>query len=466
MNVTLGELVRATEGRLILGSPHTPCHRVSIDSRTLQAGDTFFAISGPKFDGHKFLKAAAQKRASALVVERLDAQLELDSERNLPILHVKDTLTALQDVARLARTKATQTIFIGLTGSNGKTTTKEMLAKILARMGKTLATRGNLNNQIGLPLMLTESEPDHRYVLLEMGTSKPGDMDLLADLAKSKVALITNVGKDHLEFFKTTEGVLNENKKLFDALPKEGTAIINLDDPLLKACAASLPCHVVTYGMGEDAQVGAKDIVANTWPIKFTLRIGKNLYPVLLPATGAIQVHNALAAAATAHALGIMPKEIVEGLASFKAVPMRMEVRMTPSKTVLVDDAYNANPSSMRASIESFCQSYADRPRWLVLSDMRELGPGAREEHRDLGQWISQFPVERIYLYGRDARFIEEGAKSGSFKGQIERHRKKAKLTDALRQALEKQPNTAILFKASRRMKLEEVSHALSPIPA
>jgi UDP-N-acetylmuramoyl-tripeptide--D-alanyl-D-alanine ligase len=466
MKLSVRSILRATGGRLVSGYPTTVCQRVSIDTRTLKPGDLFFALEGPHFDGHKFLGTAAQKRAQAAVLKRLDPDLNLGTGPAPDLIQVPDTLEALHGLARFARSQAEKTQVIGLTGSNGKTTTKEMLASILQRAGKTLSTRGNLNNHIGLPLMLCELESDHRYAVLEMGTSKKGDMDLLVDLAKPQVGLITNVGKDHLEFFGTPEGVLAENRRLFDALPKEGTAVINLDDPLLKTLAGHLPCKTLTYGLVPEAEIRAIDIVAYPAPLRFTLLLAKEKYPVTLPVLGELQVLNAMAAAAVAHALGVPGKDIVEGLASFKPAAMRMEVHVRSDQTVIINDAYNANPSSMRASIESFSRSYPDRPRWLVLGDMRELGAIARDEHETLGRWIAAQAVDRVFLYGRDTRFIFQGMHTQGFKGIVERYRKKRYLIDALAKALSAGPKAAVLFKASRSLQLEKVSHALSSLPS
>jgi UDP-N-acetylmuramoyl-tripeptide--D-alanyl-D-alanine ligase len=466
MKLSVDDILRATKGQLVFGYPTTPCEHMSIDSRTLRPGDVFFALHGPRFDGHSFLREVAQKKAGALVIDRLDSKMDLDPRASSDLIQVPDTLRALQDTARYCRIRATTTRVIGLTGSNGKTTTKEMLAGILRRAGKTLATRGNLNNHIGLPLMLCELEPDHAYAVLELGTSQIGDMDLLVDLVRPQVALITNVGKDHLEFLGTTEGVLKENRKLFDALPKDGVAVINLDDPLLKSLAHALPCKMVTYGRTAEADVRATDVVSFPGPLKFMLRIGEEMRPVMLHAIGEVQVLNALAAATVAYALGIHSKDIVEGLESFRPAAMRMDVRVRPDNTVIVNDAYNANPSSMRASIESFLRSYPDRSRWLVLGDMRELGPISRQEHEDLGRWITTLPVERVFLYGRESRFVQKGILSHEFKGVVERYKKKRYLIDALKRSLSASPKPAIFFKASRRLRLEQVTHALLSLPS
>jgi UDP-N-acetylmuramoyl-tripeptide--D-alanyl-D-alanine ligase len=466
MRLSVKDIVKATRGRLVSGYPYDPVERVSIDTRTLRPGDVFFALQGPRFDGHRFLKVASQRKAKAVVVSHVAADMELAPDDTSDIIQVDDTLRALQDTARLARAQAQKSHVIGLTGSNGKTTTKEMLALILSRAGKTLATRGNLNNHIGLPLMLCELEPDHQYAVLELGTSKVGDMDLLADLARPQVALVTNVGKDHLEFFGTPEGVLKENRKLFDALPQDGIAVMNLEDPLLKNLARQLPGKKVTYGRTPEAEVSATDIVPFPAPLRFLLKLGNEMRPVALQVIGEVQVLNAMAAAAVAYALGVNGKEIVEGLQAFKPAAMRMEVQARPDQTVIVNDAYNANPSSMRASIESFCRSYPDRPRWLVLGDMRELGGIAREEHNDLGRWISAQPVERVFLYGRDTRHIQKGLYTQGFPGVVERYRKKRYLIEALSRSLSATPKPAILLKASRRLQLEQVSHALLSLPS
>lgn len=465
MRHSVHDLLRATQGKLIDGFPSTEWDRVSIDTRTLRPGNLFFAIHGPRLDGHTFLKVASEKRASALVIDRLDPALALAPYTSSAIIQVPDTLRALQDLGRWKRQRPTQTIFIGLTGSNGKTTTKEMLTLILRRVGKTLSTRGNLNNHIGLPLMLTELNGDEQFALLELGTSVPGDMDLLLECLQPTVGIITNVGKDHLEFFGTPEGVLKENRKLYDRLGPDGISILNLDDPLLKACADTLKGKRVTFALSSDADVSVEEIRVHPAPLRFTLRLGKSRFPIQMQTQGQIQAINAMAAAACAYALGISPENIVSGLQAFKASAMRMEALSSPDGAMLVQDAYNANPSSMRAAIDSFCSSYPDRPRWLVLADMRELGPGARQEHSELGVWLSRLPIDRLYLYGRDARFIEQGVKASSFKGAVERFHKKRYLVESLRQALQKSSQKpAVLFKASRRMKLEQVSHALSSL--
>lgn len=457
------QFLAATGGRLLSGFPGQPVGRLSIDSRTLRAGDVFFALRGPRFDGHDYSRAAADRGASLLVLQAFDARADFRAGHTPDIVLVEDTLKALQDWGRFVRRRSQATV-IGVTGSNGKTTTKEMLAAILRRVGKTLATRGNLNNHIGLPLMLAELEPDHRFAVIEMGTSKKGDMAPLVDMASPQVGLITNVGKDHLEFLETTHGVLAENRLLFDRLPADGTAILNLDDPLLKPLAKPLAGRrLITYGKDPEALVRAEDIVGGPPPLRFTLVLGPERYPATLQAAGTVQTLNAMAASAAAHALGVGAADILAGLASFEAAAMRWQVSQGPDGSLLVNDAYNANPSSMRVSIAGFCETYPARRRWAVLGDMRELGPLTRQEHEELGLWLAGQPLERIFLYGRDMRFVERALCSAGAQARVERFRKKRHLAEVLRRSLP-EARPAVLFKASRGMRLEQViAPLLSP---
>jgi UDP-N-acetylmuramoyl-tripeptide--D-alanyl-D-alanine ligase len=459
VKISIRQFLKLTGGHLLCGDPHESIERVSIDSRTLRAGDAFFALQGPRFDGHDYLERATAAGATTLVVQKLDERAAFKPEEFPNIIQVDEPLKALQDFARWVRTQSQATV-VGLTGSNGKTTTKEMLASILRQVGKTLATPGNLNNHIGLPLTLCELDSDHQFAVIEMGTSKPGDMELLMDLTRPSVGLIVNVGKDHLEFLGTPEGVLAVNRLLFDGLPKKGTAIINLDDPLLAPFAKKVSCQTVTYGIAEGAIVSAEVQEATAASIKFTLRLHGLDYPVLLQTPGRLQVLNAMAAAATALALNIQPQAIVEGLQVFKPAAMRMQVTTRADGTVIVNDAYNANPSSVRVSVSSFSESYKGRTKWVVLGDMRELGALARVEHQALGEWLKTQEVARVFLYGRDSRFIASGLGSPAEPMKVERFQKKRYLIARLK-ALSAEEKPVILFKASRSLKLEQVIQPL-----
>ena len=455
MNITLSQFVQATSGRFVSGDPHRSLTRISIDSRTFPPGAVFWAIPGPRYDGHNYLSTAARLGASAVAVQTLDERLHFETSPAPSIVQVADSLVALQNLARYLRAQSRAT-FIGLTGSNGKTTSKEMISAILKRAGSTLSTRGNLNNHIGLPLMMSEVEAEHAFVVLEMGASIEGDIALLADIAKPSIGLITNIGKAHLENLKSPTGVLKVKRALWDALPPEGTAIVNMDDPLLAEASSSLTCKVLRFSQREPADVMAKDARQEGLTVRFTLVIGDKQSAVRMNVPGLYQVSNALGAAAVAHCAGVSIVDIVEGLQSFKPAAMRMQVLAHPNGAVLVNDAYNANPSSVRASVQSFCAAYPTQPKWLVLGDMRELGEKTREEHVELGVWLRDQPLDRILLYGRDTRFVLEGLGSGK---TVKRFYKKKWLIHELRRAIAQKP--AILFKGSRAMKLEDIVNSL-----
>ncbi len=459
MKFAVREFLRASQGSLISGSAGNYFESLSIDSRTLRPRAAFLAIRGPRFDGHAFLQAAADQGAAMLVIDRLDLCPAMPADRAPAIVQVSDVLTALHRFASFCRGRS-QALVIGITGSNGKTTTKEMLACILRQAGPTLSTRGNLNNHIGLPLMLCELEAEHRYAIIEMGTSKKGDMELLVDLARPVIGVITNVGKDHLEFLDTPEGVLAENRLLFDRLPPSGKAIVNVDDPLLKPLAGKLACLTLTYGTDPEACVRVSDVRSDGETVRFEISTTGKSYPAQLATSGAFQALNAAAAAATAEAAGITGEHIVTGLARFRPVAMRMQTHTLSSGALLINDAYNANPSSVRVSIESFCHAFAARTPWVVLGDMRELGSLARDEHRDLGRWLAGQPLQKVFLYGRDTRFVNEALRQANPAMAVQRYQKKRDLIAMLKDQLQSH-TPAILFKASRSMRLEQVISAL-----
>lgn len=461
MPFTARELIQANHANFLLGNPHATFEGISIDTRTVRKGDLFFAIPGPHHDGHDHLEEAVRKGATGLVVQTLDQRVVFEREHVPALFQVPQCVTAIQQWARFVRSRS-RAVVVGVTGSNGKTTTKEMIAAILRRVGTTLATRGNLNNHLGLPLTVSLLTPEHRFAVLEMGASRSGDIALLADIARPHIGLITNIGKAHLQGLRSPDGVLLEKRALFDSLPVDGVAVINQDDPLLAGTAASLSCRKVFFGLSPLADVRGDAIIEEESGVRFTLMVRGQRTPVRLPVPGRFHVLDALAAAAVAHAAGILINDIALGLTAFQPVAMRMQAQSHPSGALLINDAYNANPTSVRTTVQSFCQGYASRTRWFVLGDMRELGPEARSEHFQLGVWLSGQPIDRIFLYGRDTRFVWEGLQSKpSPARRVERFRKKRRLLDELQRSLAEKP--VILFKGSRAMKLEQITNALLP---
>ncbi|MHB9154697.1 MAG: UDP-N-acetylmuramoyl-tripeptide--D-alanyl-D-alanine ligase [Endomicrobiales bacterium] len=453
-NFYLHELINAAKGEFLLGDPHSPVRTLSIDTRTIRSGDFFVALTGKNFDGHDFLRQAVEKRIAGVIVSRKDIDLGNPFPAFPAIVQVPDTTRALGDIAAYYRRKW-QVPLAAVTGSNGKTTTKEMLASILSESGPTLCTHGNFNNQIGLPLTLLNLMPEHRYAVVEMGTSFPGEIRRLAEIALPTLGIVTNIGAAHLERLKDKEGVLREKSSLFDGLAYGGCAVLNADDPYLQGIVGSLKRECVTFGITGDAQVRARDI--RLWPDKpsFELRINDRSVKVRLSVHGKFNVYNALAAAAAAWHLGIGIETIKEGLEKFLPVLMRMETRELRSGITVINDAYNANPSSMREAIEGLVQSFPDREKIVVLGDMLELGNGAEEEHRLLGEFIASRPLSRICLFGP---LMEKALEP--LKGQRVRHYlRKEELEVDLKDALT--PGTVVFFKASRGMRLEDAVEKL-----
>jgi UDP-N-acetylmuramoyl-tripeptide--D-alanyl-D-alanine ligase len=417
---------------------------VSTDTRSLGAGDLFVALRGPNFDGNSFTAAAAAAGAAGAVVDRLTPGAG-------PQIAVADTQAALVAGARAWRAGFSLPL-VGVAGSNGKTTTKEMVAAILAEAGATLATRGNLNNHIGVPLTLLRLEPGHRFAVVEIGANRAGEVAELAALARPSIGLVTNAGAEHLEGFGSLEGVAAAEGELFAALPADGVAVINADDafaPLWRAMTRASPC---TFGVERAADfraTGVKtEVGAAGFTTRFTLHAPQGAVEVSLPLAGRHNVLNALGAAAAAVAAGASGAEVVRGLARVPVARGRLQFRLARNGAWIIDDSYNANPSSMRAGIEVL-GSLGGR-RWLVVGDMAELGAFAESSHVELGEFAREQGIERLFATGRLAALAVESFGPGG-----EWHPDTEQLGAALRAALP--PEARVLVKGSRMNRLERV---------
>lgn len=453
---SLGELVTAVKGEFLSGDPHTAVKSICIDSREVRNGDFFIAISGKKYDGHDFLHNVVEKKAGGVIVSRQSIDIGNPFPVFPAIIRVENTLKALGDLAAFYRKKWKAKI-TAITGSNGKTTTKEMLASILNNDGSTLKNSGNYNNQVGLPLTLLNLGQQHKYAVVEMGTSFPGEIARLSEIASADMGIITNIGLAHIENFKNQEGVLEEKKTLLESLPEDGCAFINADDPYLAGIAEKLKKEVITFGFKSQAIVKAKNI--KLWPgfPSFYLDIMGDFISINLPVYGEFNIYNALAAAAAGWKLGIGLELIKKGLESFKVPDMRMQVRNLFSDTTIINDAYNANPTSMRQSILSFVSAFPGREKIVVLGDMLELGSSAEVEHAKLGEFLATQPITQIYLFGPLMEKAFKLLESTSAKHFL----KKEDLEEELKHSLI--PEAVVFFKASRGMTLEEVINNVFP---
>ncbi len=423
---------------------------VTTDSRRVRAGELFVALRGERFDGHDHVLSAARAGASGALVERYVAG-------GPGQLVVGDSRGALGDLARLWRRRFEVPV-IGITGSNGKTTVKEMLTGILRARGPVLATEGNLNNDIGLPLTVCRLSDAHRAAVLEMGANHAGEIAYLAGVALPAVGVVTNAGAAHLEGFGSPEGVARAKGELFQSLPDDGCAVINADDrfaPLWREMARG--CRRLEFGFGAGAAVRACDREAGELDgdrlgTRFRLVTPAGEAPVALPLPGAHNVMNALAAGAAAHALGLDPETIRAGLEVVRPVSARLQVLRAAGGARVIDDTYNANPSSLQAGLEVLRSMHGRH--WLVLGDMAELGQDAVLLHRQAGDQARAAGVERLYTLGALA-----GEACVAFGREGERFESPDLLVTALRGALAE--DVSVLVKGSRTMRMERVVAAL-----
>ncbi len=367
---------------------------VSTDTRTLRAGEIFVALSGPRFNASEFVGAAAAAGAAAVVIPaRQDAAIAQ--------IVVPDTLAALTRAAAAWRARFTLPL-IGVAGSNGKTTAKEMTAAILAQAGRCLATQGNLNNHIGVPVTLLRLDAAHDYAVIEIGANHPGEVAALAQLARPGIGLVTNAGAEHLEGFGSLEGVARAEGELFAALGPQDVAIVNADDAFHDLWRGMTHARVVSFGFGPGADFRAHDVTTSVGPdgfaTRFTLRCPAGETGIQLQLAGRHNVANALAAAAAALAAGARLGHVAAGLATLRPVKGRLNFRTTRVGALLIDDSYNANPSSMRAGIDVLAD-LAGR-HWLAIGDMGELGAHGEAAHVDIGRYARERGVERLFATG------------------------------------------------------------------
>ena len=443
MKFTLAEVALWTHGRL--QGTDVEVNGIATDSRQPMPGALFVAIKGENFDAHDFVAAAKAAGAVAALVAR---PVDVD----LPQAIVSDTLLALGDLASAVRAQRRARV-VGITGSNGKTTVKTLLASILSSHGKTHVNAGNFNNEIGLPISLLALPEDAEFAVLEMGAGKPGDIAYLAAIARPEIGLVNNIAAAHLERMGTLEGIAETKGALYAALPPHGTAVINADDAFANAFVnTSRAQRTLHYGLSRtDVDVGGeiRKLGATT---QFELRIGDERSTVDLPLPGKHNVMNALAAAALAHALGVPFATIKRGLESATAVKGRLVRHAMAAAWTLIDDSYNANPGSAAAAIDTL----ADEPgeSWLVLGDMRELGADGAQLHAQIGALAKQRGIARLFAVGELSRASVQAFGDGA------RHfDDQASLIAAL--AKQVRAGITVLVKGSRGSAMEHVVRAL-----
>lgn len=386
---------------------------VSTDSRAIEPGQLFVALKGPNFDGHQFVEQALTKGAAAALVEE---GFTLKGEPDDCLLMVKDTLRSLGDLAGAWR-REHSALLAAVTGSNGKTTTKEMLASIMAGRHRVLKNKGNFNNLIGLPLTLLQLSQEYTACVVEMGMNHEGEIERLTEIAGPEVGIVTNVGPAHIGLLGSLQAIAEAKTELFLGLSPASCAVVNLDDPLLAPWADKLDCRVLTFGFNVKAQVRASDLSISNEGQKFTLALPQgDPVRVSLSATGRHNVQNALAAAAGAWSLGQGAEAMAQGLADFEPIKGRLIPTQAACGALILDDTYNANPASLAAGLETLKDLAGGKRMTLILGDMLELGAAASDLHLKAGQTAVETGCHVVLALGEHAGQVVDGARRAGLK--------------------------------------------------
>lgn len=443
-------VLEATQGRLAGGAAPDVFYGVSTDSRSVPRGALFVALQGEQFDGHDFVAGAFERGAGAALVSR-----EVTAG---PLIVVQDTLEALGALAAAHRSVLSPRV-VAITGSTGKTTTKEMIAAILSRGWKTARSPGNYNNEIGVPLALLELEASHEAAVVELAMRGKGQIDYLARMTRPQVGVITNIGVSHLELLGCLEAIAEAKSEMLGHLPEEGAAVLNGDDEFFSFLKERAPCRTISFGSSEKADVRAEDVVVGSdGSTEFVLRGWWGDDRVALRTAGRHHALNAAAAAAAAMAAGAEAEWVGPGLEAFEGAEMRSRIVRAGGGFTIIDDCYNAAPDSMRVALELL----ADLPggwKWAVLGDMKELGPMAAEWHREVGEYAGSLGVAGLVTVGELARYIAAGARTGLASDRVFEARDNEEAVRILADRLS--AGDVVLVKGSRAMKMEAIVRRL-----
>lgn len=454
--LTCSDILKATGGNLLRGDTEASFLGLSTDSRTLKRGEIFLALRGEYFDGHAFVREALDKGAAGAIVQtgHLGSAVA-ESFESKPLIAVPETLRALGDMARFWRDKFSLPI-IGVTGSNGKTSTKEMIAYLLEEKFRVLKSPGNFNNLVGLPLTLLDLEPSHEIAVVEMGTNVPGEIKRLTEIARPTVGIITNIGQAHLEGMGSLEFLIKEKGELFRTIGEEGILVVNQNDPHVLVLAKDCLARKIGFGIDTKADVMIDRVQwRGVQGVQFRLTVGKEKTLVDFPLMGLPSVHNAAAAVAVASLFEMRVKDIKRRLDRVKPLPMRMEI-ISLRGVIFINDAYNANPPSVEMALRTL--SYAGRKgrAFVVLGDMLELGDISRVAHQAVGRLVGTLNLAGVFLLGDHASDVAEDAIQEGMNPRkvwiVKSHHEIANLLKDL-----VRPGDWILVKGSRQMRMETV---------
>lgn len=453
-------ILKSVGGILLSGNPDTVFSGISIDSRTISANDFFIAIEGEVHDGHLFTRDVIAKGVQGLMIsEKKIGNLPCEEwkKQGISCIAVKDTIRALGDLAAYRR-KSSGVSLVAVTGSNGKTTVRQMLSSIFSIKYRILSTKGNFNNEIGLPLTLLELEPEHEWAVVELGMNRPGEIRRLARICQPDIGIITNIGPAHLEGLGSLEAVARAKGELLEEMSSRGIAVLSADDPACTDLAEQTVQETITFGFAEEAQVKAVSKKRQGKNISFIMEISPEMVPVDLRSPAEFMISNALAAAAAAYGADFSPKMIARGLSYFRPVEGRMNIYKSSRGFHIIDDTYNANPASVKAALRTLALVKQGRGI-AVLGDMLELGRQTDSLHKEIGMFCAASGIEKLFLTGSFAETVaEEARKNGMNRSNICIAGKEEILAE-LKRIL--QAGDWVLIKGSRGMKMEVIPEGL-----
>jgi UDP-N-acetylmuramoyl-tripeptide--D-alanyl-D-alanine ligase len=454
---TLSDILKATGGELLSGDPLQGFENIGIDSRDIRPRDVFVAIAGDIHDGHTFVDDVVQQGVSGLVVNReksADLPVADWQTGQIACVAVADTTRALGDLAAYHRSR-TDVPLTAITGSNGKTTTRQMTAQVMAQKYRTLATIGNYNNQIGVPLTLLRLSGEYEQAVVELGTNSPGEIARLAQICAPDIGVVTNVGPAHLEGLGSLDGVMREKEQLIKHLKAGGKAVLNADDRRVYQMANRTEREVLLFGLSKNAGIRATAVNERTGGISFTLHLPDEHLTVSLNVPGQFMVLNALAAAAVGYLLELSAEEIKAGLESFEPVWGRMDIFQTANGIHIIDDTYNANPESMKAAITTLRTLRRNNRSLVVAGDMLELGDQSEALHKQVGAWAAAANIHKLLVTGEFANAVAAGAMKAKMKPADIFTGSRDEIIDTLKQSLK--TGDWVLIKGSRGARMETV---------
>lgn len=455
--LTLGDIARATGGMLWYADSDEIVKDVITDSRKIIEGSVFVALKGENFDGHRFVKSASEQGAVCSVVEHWDAE-----DGTYPVIVVDDTYKALRDIARLYRMQFDVPI-VAITGSVGKTSTKDMIYSVLSHKFNAFKTMGNFNNEVGLPLTVFKMTSENKVGVLEMGMSNFGEISRLTDIVRPDLAVITNIGISHIENLKSQENILKAKLEILEGMQEGGTVILNGDDPLLWGLRGTLPYEILYYGINnEECEIVARNINGFSDSTVFEFEIGGEVFEAEIKVPGVHHIHNALAAILVGVQYGMSGEEIAEGIARFVPGGMRQNIIRTEKYTI-IKDCYNASPASMRSGLNvlGVVEPRGENGRKIaILGNMLELGEFAVESHKNVGKWVCEENIDCLVTVGEMAKNIAIGAVEAGFdEEKVHQFDNNTEAIQALGRILE--IGDCVLIKGSRGVRLEEIADAL-----